>query len=95
MRYEGEFFDCFNCIEDKREEGKVKHKLIDILFIVVSAVICGCNEWKEIHMWAKLKVNIEWLKKYVELENGIPSLSTIGRLFNIINPKQFEKCFIH
>jgi len=92
--YEGDFFDNFGILDDDRQESKVQHKLIDIIFIVVSAVISGCNEWKEIHMWASHEVNITWLKKYIELSNGIPSLSTIGRLFNVINPNQFEKCFI-
>jgi len=92
--YKGEFFESFDILKDSRQEGKVRHKLIDILFIVVSAVICGCNEWAEIHLWAQAKINQEWLKKYIELPNGLPSLSTIGRLFNIIDPKQFEKCFI-
>ena len=92
--YEGEFFESFSIIEDIREEGKVRHKLIDIIFIVISAVICGCNEWKEINLWTKMELNISWLKKYIELQNGMPSLSTIGRLFNIVSPVQFEKCFI-
>ena len=93
--YEGQFFESFSIIEDTREQGKVRHKLIDIIFIVVSAVISGCNEWKEIRLWTSVDPNINWLKKYIELPNGMPSLSTIGRLFNIISPNQFEKCFIH
>ena len=87
------FFESFSVLEDKREQGKVKHKLIDILFIVVSAVMCGCNEWKEITWWTSSDTNIMWLKKYIELPNGTPSLSTMVRLFNILDPKQFEKCF--
>ena len=93
--YEGQFFESFSIIEDTREQGKVRHKLIDIIFIVVSAIISGCNEWKEIRLWTSVDPNINWLKKYIELPNGMPSLSTIGRLFNIISPNQFEKCFIH
>lgn len=92
--YEGQFFESFSIIEDTREQGKVRHKLIDIIFIVVSAVVCGCNEWKEIKWWTSAELNAAWLKKYIELPNGMPSLSTIGRLFNIISPQQFEKCFI-
>lgn len=92
--YEGQFFESFSIIEDTREQGKVRHKLIDIIFIVVSAVICNCNEWKEIMWWTSVESNVAWLKRYIELPNGIPSLSTIGRLFNIISPIQFEKCFI-
>ena len=94
MVYKGKFFDRFEEIEDHREEAKVIHKLLDVIFIVAIAVICACNEWKEVHLWATRKTNIEWLKKYIELPNGIPSLSTIGRLFNYVCPKQFEKCFI-
>ena len=90
--YDGQFFESFSILEDIREQGKVRHNLIDIIFVVVSAVICNCNEWKEIHLWATIESNEAWLRKYIELPNGIPSLSTIGRLFNIISPKQFEKC---
>jgi uncharacterized membrane protein (UPF0127 family) len=92
--YKGKFFESFEIIEDKREEGKVSHKLIDLIFIVSTAIICGCNEWKEVHLWATRNTNIAWLKRYIELPNGIPSLSTIGRIFNYVCPKQFEKCFI-
>ena len=35
----------------------------------------------------------EWLKKYFELPNGIPSHDTFNRVFSQINPKQFQKCF--
>jgi len=41
--YEGQFFESFSIIEDTREQGKVRHKLIDIIFIVVTAVICSCT----------------------------------------------------
>jgi predicted transposase YbfD/YdcC len=92
--YEGQFFESFSILEDTREQGKIKHKLLDILFVVICGVVCGCNTWEEIHLWAIADMNYNWLKNYIELENGIPSLSTIGRLFNIIHPKQFEKCFV-
>jgi predicted transposase YbfD/YdcC len=92
--YEGEFFKEFKCLDDKRQEGKVRHKLIDVMFLVISAVISGCNEWEEIHMWATAEQNILWLKKYIELLYGIPSVSTIKRIFNMIDPKQLEKSFI-
>ncbi|WP_094550354.1 transposase family protein [Petroclostridium xylanilyticum] len=34
-------------IFDPRQEGKVWHKLVDILFIAVVAVVYGFNEWEE------------------------------------------------
>ncbi len=35
----------------------------------------------------------EWLGKYLELPNGIPSQYTYKRVFDVIDPKQFAKCF--
>ena len=40
------------------------------------------------------KLNIEFLKQFLSLKNGIPSHDTINRMFQIINPRQFERCFI-
>ena len=93
-QYKGKFFDTFGIIYDKRQQGKVRHKLIDILFIIVSALFAKIDEVEEIYMWATAEQNKKWLKKYIALENGIPSISTIRRVLNTVNPKQFEKCFI-
>jgi predicted transposase YbfD/YdcC len=85
------FFDHFVVIYDPRQEGKVRHKLIDILFISISSMICTCNDWEDIENWAIEKE--EWLRKYIELPNGIPSCYTIERVFDAIDPTQFQKCF--
>ena len=90
-KYKGSFFEHFMIIFDPRQDGKVWHKLIDILFIAVVATVCGYDDWEEMAAWAKHKE--EWLRKYLELPNGIPSKSTIRRVFDFIEPKQFEKCF--
>jgi hypothetical protein len=71
------FTEHFSCISDPRIERTKKHKLIDILFITMAAVICGCGEWEEIELYADKKQS--WLRKYIELSNGIPSNDTINR----------------
>lgn len=90
-QYEGSFFDYFITIYDPRQDEKVKHKLMDVLFIVVTATISNCSEWQEIEIWAKERE--EWLRKYIELPNGIPSQYTFERVCDVIDPKQFAKCF--
>lgn len=90
-KYDGKFFDYFMVIYDPRQDEKVKHKLIDVLFIGVCASICRCDDWEEMEEWAM--DNEEWLKKYLELPNGIPSKYTLERVFDFIDPKQFQKCF--
>lgn len=90
--YMGSFFDHFMVIFDPRQEGKVRHRLMDVLFIAVAATVCRYDEWLEMEDWAVEKE--EWLRQYLELPNGIPSWYTIERVFDVIDPKQFEKCFV-
>lgn len=45
--YIGSFFDYFTIIFDPREQSKVRHKFIDVLFIAVAATLCRCDEWEE------------------------------------------------
>ncbi len=92
--YKGQFFDYFGVIFDKRQQEKVWHKLMDILFIIVSAAFCNIDVPDAIYLWAVQEQNEKWLRKYIELKNGIPSLSTIKRVLRWLDPKQFEKCFI-
>src|SRR5665648_1141884 len=70
--YKGAFFEHFEGLVDTRQEGKVLHKLTDILFIVIAGVICGFDEWDDIHFWSEAPSNQEWFKKYIALANGIP-----------------------
>ena len=93
-QYQGLFFDCFGMLRDIRQEGKVRHELTDILFIIISALFAKIDEVEEIPVWARAEQNLEWLKQYIALENGVPSLSTFRRVLRVVDPKQFEKCFI-
>jgi predicted transposase YbfD/YdcC len=91
-KYKGSFFNHFKIIYDRRQKGKVRHKLMDVIFIAIAAKICGCDDWISMEDWAVERK--EWLKKYLELPNGLPSWQTIERVFDVIDPKQFEKCFV-
>jgi len=86
------FIAHFSIIQDTRQLGKVRHPLISIFFIAVAATIADCDDWDEVELWANEKK--EWLEKFVPLPEGIPSVSTFQRVFQMINSKQFEKCFV-
>lgn len=90
--YQGSFFQYFQMVQDPRQEGKVQHKLMDILFIGVCASLCHCEDWEAMELWATERQ--EWLRKYIRLDNGIPSEQTLERVFEMISPKQVEICFI-
>ena len=36
----------------------------------------------------------DWLKRFLKLPNGIPSHDTFGRVFSLIDPAQFQRCFV-
>jgi len=85
------FEQHFSLLADHRQQGKVRHPLISVFFIAVAAAIASCDDWEDVVCWAEEKA--EWLKKFISLPFGIPSESTFQRVFRMINPKQFEKCF--
>lgn len=82
----------FRGIQDIRQEVKIKHSLLEIIFIALVCTIADCDDWQEMEIFAKERV--EWFKKHLELPNGIPSHDTLERVFRWINPKHFEKCFV-
>lgn len=84
--------DHFAAIEDPRIDRTKRHNLIDIMTIAVCAVICGADGWTAIEMYGCAKY--EWLKRFLELPNGIPSHDTFARVFAQIDPQQFQSCFL-
>lgn len=85
--------EYFKGIEDKRQAGKVKHDLLEIIVMTICAVIAGCEIWEDIRDYCTVKK--EWFRQSLgmKLENGIPSHDTIQRVWSMIDPKEMEKCF--
>lgn len=86
--------ECFAGVKDPRQAGKVMHKMGEIIVMVTCAVIAGCDVWEDIADFCRVKE--EWLRKDLQLrlENGIPSHDTLQRVFQMMNPKEFEAGFI-
>jgi len=78
-------------VRDPRLDRKKLHALTDILFLSVCASLCGCDTWEDIYEFGVIRQT--WLKKYIKLENGIPSPDTIARVFSLIDPDEFETAF--
>ncbi len=82
----------FGKMRDPRIGNAKRHKLLDILVIAICAVICGADSWSDIALFGKNKR--DWLKKFLELPNGIPSHDTFGRVFALLDPDEFRHSFM-
>lgn len=40
-------------IEDKRQEKKARHKLLDVVVIVLFAKLANADDWQEVEIFAK------------------------------------------
>ncbi|HAT1680502.1 TPA: ISAs1 family transposase [Klebsiella oxytoca] len=78
-------------LHDPRRLWKVRHSLVDTLVVAVCGTLAGADNFQEIELWAEHQ--IEWLRSFLPLKNGIPSHDTFGRLFGLICPEQFESAF--
>ncbi len=86
-----DFFTHFAELQDPRIDRTKQHKLLDVVFIAVCALLCGANDFVGMEKFGKAKK--DWLKKYLELPNGIPSHDTFGRVVQALDPQGFVNCF--
>lgn len=86
-----ELLDWMEYIEDVRQARKVRHKLKDILVIVLFATLADADDWVEIAMFAR--VYEDYLRRYIELRNGIPSHDTINRVMGLVSPEILQQLY--
>jgi hypothetical protein len=78
-------------VDDPRMERTKMHRLRDIIILAICGVICGAEGWVEIEEFGKAKE--AFFTELLDLPNGIPSHDTFGRVFALIDPKQFAHQF--
>lgn len=92
-RTSGAIMEHFQALSEPRNHPKKnEHKFMDILVIAICGAVCGADDWVAISNFGKAKM--EWLKTFLELPNGIPSHDTFNRVFSMINPTEFQACFV-
>jgi predicted transposase YbfD/YdcC len=88
------FSETFKALPDPRriEKGNFRYPLIEIIFLVISAVISNADDWCSISTFGKSQLN--WLRKFFPYKNGTPSHDTLGELFASIDNEKFNECFV-
>lgn len=89
-----EFVNCFRSLDgldNNRQDEKVLYPLQEVLFLTLVAVLSYAESWKQIHDYGVAK--IDFLRKYMPFNNGIPSKSTICTVMGLIDKNKFESWF--
>src|SRR5688500_2198004 len=82
----------FARLTDPRRAHRRLHLLQDVIVIALCAVIAGAQDWQEIETFGRKRK--DWLRRFLELPNGVPSHDTFERVFNRLAPDAFRACFL-
>ena len=85
------FAAAFEDVSDPREFN-AQHDLTEILFVALSALLCGAKSCTEMAQFGRSRLDL--LRQFIPLEHGVPSHDTFSRVFRLLDPKQFNAAFV-
>lgn len=77
---------------DYRSDRKKKHDLAEMLACLIIACSTGHTTLRRAVKWCQS--SLKKLRKYMELKNGIPSVSTLSRALSHMNEEDFLELFM-
>lgn len=88
------FTEYFKSLNDPRRttKGNFQYPLEEILFLTISAIVSGWDDWEDIIYFGEAKIS--WLRKFYPYKHGIPSHDVLNRLFNRLDTRAFNSCFM-
>lgn len=91
MRKYPDFMKVFEDLPDPRHHRTRRHRLVDILFIALCSVLTGGKSFVDME---DLATDWEvWFKRFIPMTGGPPSHDTFNRVFQMMDPGHFERCF--
>ena len=86
-----EFIRWIECIEDNRQQSKVRYTVQEIVLIVFCSELCRVDDWESKEVWAEY--NLEYLREYLRYENGVPSHDTMQRVMGMISTEHLQQAY--
>src|SRR5438309_846137 len=83
----------FEGLEDPRSTVNLQHPLVSVVVIAMMAVLAGAGGPTAIAKWAAYKE--EFLRKVLNLPNGIPRKDVFRRVLSLLQPGTFQTCFVN
>ena len=87
----GGLVSCFSELRDPRSSRPKRHDLYEILMIALCAILSGGQNAVDMAIFAQAKQ--DFLARFLQLTNGIPSHDTFSRFFSRLDPDQLRACF--
>ncbi len=87
------FLQDIESIEDHRVDANKDYELSDIIFLTITAVLCGAKGWKAIKIFGEAQ--LDWLRQFRDFNNGIPTRHSIGRIIRGIKAESLVSSFIN
>lgn len=84
-------FEAWFCDLPDPRAANVRHDLIEVVFIALSAVLCGAEDCTDMADFAQARQ--DWLGTILDLPHGPPSHDTFSRVFRMLEPAPFEAAF--
>lgn len=91
--YSSVFLGPFTKLVDPRRSNATLYNFHEILVIALCACIAGADNFVAMERFGKAK--IAFFEEHLDLANGIPSHDTFGDLFALLDPVEFNKCFMN
>ena len=85
------FLTSFDGLEDPRSGNAKRYSLLDLLTIALAASVCGAESCVDFADFARDRAAL--FGDFLSLEGGLPSHDTFSRVFRLLDPAAFGRCF--
>jgi predicted transposase YbfD/YdcC len=82
----------FEEVREPRQKAKVLYPLPELLLCCLVGVLCGAAGWVEVEEYGEAK--LDFLRRFLPFDHGIPSHDTFSDVFNALDPEGFKAAFI-
>lgn len=87
----GVLLEHFATIDDPRDIRRIAHPLAEILLLVVCGTMADCDDYDHIAAWGE--AHLDFLRRHLPYDHGVPGGRWLTILMNRINPALFSAAF--
>lgn len=87
----GVLLEHFATVDDPRDVRRIAHPLAEILLLVVCGTMADCDDYDHIAAWGE--AHLDFLRRHLPYDHGVPGGRWLTILMNRINPALFSAAF--